>query len=559
MISPDSTAVLDSAHAAKKQDLESENKDLRQQTEFVLEEAARVVGNLLEEWGDPVTRDDWRWDDNTGAFRSQSPFTDRNDRLHGQNLPIFGTEFELAAIRGASRLLYDTSPHTKTVADNLLNFIVAQGFTYKAQPKRADQSELADEVQWVIDEFIERNQWQQQHSCREEEAIIRSVRDGEVFIALFDPDRSGFATTRFIEPDQVTEPHDEQGALQQAEAAIGYVPDSEWRFGIHSTEGDVEDVHGYHVQYTHDPDDTDYLPANRVCHIKLHVDRAIKRGLSSYYCIQEYLTNVGKLEKNVVKGAAILSAILGVRQHAAGTKKSEVESMIAEHMYRQRSESTANNGTQTRNVRRMLAGTWLDVSKGLEYKASPLATQGVGQAFVEIDQATLRTIGILYQMPEYMISGDSSNSNFASAMVAEAPVVKRFQREQSLYGGDFRRMAWSVVRIAAEGGRFGKTTFDDIRRHVQIVVTGPRVAARDANVETNRHKILADNGQLSARTWSELEGIDYDQEQDQGAKVNSQMLAVQNEPKAPGRPSVMSESAKRAAAAAMLWEEYPGA
>jgi len=555
--------ILDAARDERTRELTEENERLRAQTAFILEEAAATVATYLEAWGDPVERESWRWDDNLGAFRSQSPYSDRNDRLHGKSYPLFETEFELAAIRGASRLLFDTSPHTTNIVENLLNFIVAQGYTYKAQAKRKDMQELVDEVQWVIDEFLERNEWQKQHGCREEEIITRAVRDGEVFVALFDPDRDGFATIRFIEPDQITKPNDPAALADVASQHNGYVPESDWEFGIHCTEGDVEDIHGYCVQWTNDSSDVDYIPANRLVHVKLNVDRAIKRGISSYYRVQEYLTSIGKLEKNVVKGAAILSAILGVRQHAAGTTKSDVESLLSSAMYRRRTESTVDNGSRTRNVQRILAGTWLDVSKGLEYKPSPLATQGVGEAFVAIDQATLRTIGLLYQMPEYMVSGDASNSNFASSMVAEAPVVKRFSREQSLFGGDELKIMWRMIRLAVDGRRFQKRfpgmTYDDIRRYVSIVVTGPRVAARDANVETNRHKILFDSGQISGRTWSEMEGLDFDKEQERGAKVNSAILAVQNEPKAPGRPSVMNESERRQIAAHLLWEGYPNA
>ena len=34
-------------------------------------------------------------------------------------------------------------------------------------------------------------------------------------------------------------------------------------------------------------------------------------------------------------------------------------------------------------------------------------------------------------MPEYMLSGDASNANFSSTMVAEGPAVKTFEEMQA--------------------------------------------------------------------------------------------------------------------------------
>jgi hypothetical protein len=547
--------LTDRVEEVRNEELVDKIDALQEEKRLVVEEASYVIASLVEAWGDPVDRTEWRWSDDTGNFQSTTPVTNIDDRRFGQNRPIFENELELAAIRGASRILHDTSPHTQTVTQNLLNFVDGLGFTYKVQPKRSGVEELVREVQWIIDEFMERNEWQCQHECREEEIITRSIRDGEVFLALYDRDGTGRATARFVEPDQVTEPQNVDEVEAWINENYGYLPDGEWRFGVHTPIGDVEDVHGYFVQFDNNGEDWDYLDSSRMARIKLNVDRNIKRGISSFYSVQEYLTSVGKLERNVVKGSAILSAILGIRQHAPGTKKSEVESLIANAKYRQYTQSTPA-GNRTRNVAKFTPGSWLDVSNGLEYKPPPLATQGVGQAFVDIDQATLRTIGLPWQLPEYMISGDSSNANFASAMVAEAPVVKRFEREQGLFGGDFAKIMWQVVKMAYAGGRFPGMSFDDIKRAVAIVVTGPRVAARDANVETNRNKILYDNGQLSARGWSEAEGIDYDLEQSRGAEVQSHMLQQQNVPAAPGRPSVTSESDRREAAASLLWGDY---
>ena len=534
------TEKRESADAAELQRLREENR-------LVREEAGAVLAELIEAWGDPVDRLEWLYDDDDwGYARTNYPVTLKSDRNRGQNRHVFETEIELAAIRGASRLLYDTSPYTQNIMQNLLNFIVGTGFTYKAQGKVGGDDELVRAVQFAVDEFLEKNRWQNCHGCREEEIFVRSIRDGEAVIALFE-EEDAIPVVRLIEPDQITEPQ----SPRDIEDYIGWDGPSDWSFGVHSTAGDVEDVHGYFVQWTDNASDFDYMPKDRLSLIKLNVDGNVKRGISSYYAVQEYLTNVGKLERNAVKGAAILSAILGVRQHAEGTRKSNVEGMLQTAAYRRYTQS-APNGSRTRNVARLKPGTWLDVSKGLEYKESPLATQGIGPAFVQIDQATLRTIGAPWQMPEYMISGDASNANYGSTMVAEAPFVKRCQREQSQYGGDFKGLVWKALKIAHAQGRFRRfgVSFRELRQFVSLVVTGPRVAARDANIETNRHKILVDNGVMSRQTWAENEGLDHETEQERGAEVASNTLP------AAGIPMPTAEG-KLERAASLLWEDYP--
>ena len=50
---------------------------------------------------------------------------------------------------------------------------------------------------------------------------------------------------------------------------------------------------------------------------------------------------------------------------------------------------------------------------------------------VQIVQAGLRALGNRWDMPEYMISGDSSNANYASTLVSGAPFVTGIEWEQS--------------------------------------------------------------------------------------------------------------------------------
>ena len=70
-------------------------------------------------------------------------------------------------------------------------------------------------------------------------------------------------------------------------------------------------------------------------------------------------------------------------------------------------------------------------------------------------QAALRYVGVRWNMPEYMISGDASNANLASALVAEAAFRQRpREADQPVYLNAFRELFWKVLRIRFDAGAF---------------------------------------------------------------------------------------------------------
>ena len=149
----------------------------------------------------------------------------------------------------------------------------------------------------------------------------------------------------------------------------------------------------------------------------------------------------------------------------------------------------------------------------MQYKPGPLGSSH-GPNFIAIGQAVLRTIGSRWCMPEYMISGDASNANYSSTLVAESPFVKACEAEQRFYKSRFSRIAWKAVRIAAEAGRFAPfhVDFAALRELVAIQIEAPAIAVRDQLGEAQTSEIEHRNGVLSLRTWAALAGRDYETE-----------------------------------------------
>ncbi len=155
----------------------------------------------------------------------------------------------------------------------------------------------------------------------------------------------------------------------------------------------------------------------------------------------------------------------------------------------------------------------LDVSHGLKYIPGPIAGSGKADVLVKVLQAALRGIGIRWQMPEGMISGDASNANLASALVAEGPFVRAMQFRQWHYRNAYQSMCERVLAAAAVKGMLGGALENDLE-DIEVSVKMPPVLARKPKEETERNAVLDTAGVLSRKSWSAREDLDFEEEQE---------------------------------------------
>ncbi|MGZ3316610.1 MAG: hypothetical protein ACXU95_04830, partial [Isosphaeraceae bacterium] len=131
-----------------------------------------------------------------------------------------------------------------------------------------------------------------------------------------------------------------------------------------------------------------------------------------------------------------------------------------------------------------------------------------------------RSIGVRWSFPEYMISGDASNANYASTLVAESPFVKARQADQQWYGRHFHAMLWKVLRLEYEAGtldRFG-LKWPEIVQLVDVTFDAPEVASRDGLKQAQENQILVSLGAKSIETVQIEAGLDPETERKRGAK-----------------------------------------
>lgn len=473
------------------------------------------------------------WDDPAGPWHGLGAAVDLiGDRGRGQDRPIFETESDLAAIRAAGRCMARTAAGA-AILENLANYTLGGGFAYTVAPRDEADAALAKAVQVALDEFRDANDWA---TGLEREAYLRACRDGESFLAL-EPGR-GVPRVFCVEPSSVCEP----SVTRDLEAWLGCGDEfvSSWAFGVHVRQHYPERPLGYYAQWDESGRDWDYLPAARVEHLRRNVDRNVVRGVSDFYAALEWLQRAEKLLRNTSAGAAIQAAIAFIREHSGGTTSAQGDAARRIGAWSVGSEQTPA-GSRARVVNEYKPGTVLDV-RGAKYTPGPLGSERAGH-FIDVIQSAMRMAGVRWSMPEYMISGDASNGNYASTLVAESPFTQGRKADQRSTAASFRNLSLKALALMHEAGRFHRfgLTWSELRRAVEVKVTPPEIESRDRTKDAAANEIEHRAGVLSARTWAERAGLDYDAEVAAGAKLQqptSGPLVADPEP-ASERPAVL--------------------
>lgn len=430
-----------------------------------------------------------------------------DSRRRGEVLPVYLTENGLKAIRDRSRELCAYSGTAINAKENRVNYAIGKGLAYKLVPRATACCEVGEEQpsadvlaawcrqgQAVIDDYLAGNNW----AARERETFVRGDEDGEGLVRLFH--RGGGRTeARFTEPEHLRSP------------AGGMLSDD--NLGVRTAPNDVEDVAGYWIcDRPADSLTPSLVDADEVCHLKFNVRSTSKRGYPTFWPVRDHLERADKLLRNLSILAAVRTA------YAVIIKRKHSRSSIEGHAAGKAEQTITDPVTGTvRRFARRLPGGVLETDALSEYEF-PGANLSSGD-YLLVYQAELRAIAARLNMPEYMLTADASNNNFASILVAESPSSKNFEALQAsvfaffgngVYVGPRKSgVLWKVLRNAVEYG----TLPDGVLRHCEIQIDGPVVVVKDKYQETDRAHTLSEKGLLSDKTWSAQEGLDYDREQ----------------------------------------------
>lgn len=426
-----------------------------------------------------------------------------DNRKRGEVVPVYLTEYGLKVLRDQSRRLLATNEFAINAVENRANYTVGKGYQYAVVPRRqqGEGSEAVEHLvpiqhlaQRILDEFIARTTFNE----REQEIVRRCDRDGEAILRFFRVG-GGRLEVRFVEPELLRD----------------FTGRRECAFGVVSLPWDTESITHYSIVEDPDKPTPTYVPADEIVHLKLNVDGSAKRGLPTLFPVRKNLERAEKLLRNMSVLAQIQSTFALFRKH----KQFSAGAVSA---FRQAQADVQGQNPFTGQdtwLKHLPPGAIVDTTENTEYEFP--ASRVDASSLVSILQAELRAVAARLCIPEYMLTTDASNANFASTLVAEAPAVKNFERLQAYFGRRFGDGGYAVGsgagvlwRVLAEAVDYGLLP-EDVLTEFDIQAEAPSAVSRDKAKESGRGKLLNDAGVLSLSTWSKWEGLDHEQEQEQ--------------------------------------------
>lgn len=396
------------------------------------------------------------------------------------NLGFYVTEAWLDVIRMYARVWFATTPQAQGVIRGLRNYVIHTGFEYQVQPKPDTRvaKELPLKAQRIVDDFLSKNNWYE----TERDWFLRLHRDGEVFPRL-NPQDDGCTQVRTIEPWQVR----------------GENTTPENLFGVITPVGDREGKRKYRVSMSGSGVDEQFVDgpgyeAQRMCQFKINTDLQTKRGVSDFLCTQQLFRDLTKLMTNTQVGEALRQALVWTQQ-TTGAAATFTETFLGQTTAPGYGMSAPNSWEP---------GQIPTMDKNLEMKPGPVGnTENARVALTLAYQA----LSVYFAVPEWMISG-TSDANFASSLTQESPLIRSAQSEQKCLKNAYGSVVEMALKIAEEQDFLEAGSCDKLMLNIEA----PPLVVREPAKETDRNKVLHDDGILSKKTWSVREELERETE-----------------------------------------------
>ena len=367
--------------------------------------------------------------------------------------------------RTRARRLVVGNPHATNMLRLLEIYVTGPGLSLHAAPMwpgvaEADQ-ELAEVADHLWSEFLAANL--AHFSYRE--FARRTWRDGECFLRLFAESDRG-PTVRFLDPETIgdtTEHAGTQGILtaaQDVETRLAYLR-------IEPSSGEL----------------LERIPAGEVLHCRINADSNQKRGLTWFAPVLETLGQFERWLETTLIARKLQTSIVLWRKVTGGTDSSIVADVG------ERGPIYDSGSAIPREKYR--AGTILTTSEGTDLQyLNPTSNFRDG---VPLGRLMLLCAAAGTGLPEYMLTSDASNANYASTLVAEGPAVKLFHSEQLFFAGEWNRLWRWVLSQFIANGQLPANAFERIKPEW----TFPDLAVRDRPKERLADVRLVEAGVLS--------------------------------------------------------------
>jgi len=393
------------------------------------------------------------------------------------------SEQDLDTLREQARKLYYKDPGARGLIESMIGFILGRNASVMAE----DEETQAYWDAWCADK-------QNKFDMRSKELVKRLLRDGEFFLRFFntasqisymygnekDPKSktAEYQTIRFIDPEEIKDTSNTHS------------------YGIETDPDDVETVLKYHRCFIKgNVEHTDVIDAGEIVHGKILCDSNEKRGKSFLIGIAKYLKNYQLWLDDRIRLNRIRNFF-----HFVIKPQGELSAAGLKAKFQNESSSSSTSKQMPK------PGTAL-VAKGVDYDFKNL---NINASDTKDDGRNIeRMICKGTQLVEGVVTGDYSNQNFASALVAESPMVKAIENWQDIVSGYIQEIFEKVVKYGKKVNAIPQDASENCSVNFASMVH------RDLQQDTQAYQIHKMNGWASDKTLSAKLGYDYEDEQAQ--------------------------------------------
>jgi hypothetical protein len=352
---------------------------------------------------------------------------------------------------------------SKTVSPAEAKIIAAADVAWKAFTK-------ANRKHWTVREFGRRT-W----------------RDGEQF-TLKKESEGDVPEVRFIDPEEI----DKDGAA---------IDDPEY-LGIVTKENDTSDVKGYIRVNVASKQEISRYGVNQVQHTKIDADSTERRGCSRFVDCLDVSRRLELFAVSETTHRQLQSSIVMTRKIRGGSSK------LSSHLDNAKTSTTTRDG-RTTNHERIEPGTIFNHNDGVELDFKQPDSNFSDAS--HLARYMLLQISASTGWPYFMLTGDSSDSNFASSLVAESPVVFMVEDEQDFFGDELTEIYMWVIDQALGQGLLGDRRLRDIWSKFEPVLRFPKLVSRDRLQESQATNIDLMNKSISKKESRRRISVDSDQ------------------------------------------------
>ena len=395
------------------------------------------------------------------------------------------------------------APHMRGYLGSLGRFVVGVGPTFT--PELEDSVKDAAEEWWKG--FKRLNKWDE---ALEDEIPHRTWRDGEVFNRFFVQETEGSPDDWEPDPELMTRLSIDVDELAPPDVPAGMTfirmippeqirdPDGKVSHGILTAKRDVCTP----LAYFWAPDEKkleEVIMARDIQHIKINVDQDVKRGRSQLEVLlkrnKQYEDWLGyRILLNLFRTSIVLI------KKITGATPTQVQAL------KDKWASKRTDNTQTNRAQMPRPGSTIHSTEGVEHEFISPNLQATDAQ--HDGRSILLSMCAATGLPDYMITGDASNANFASTMVAESPAVREFQRWQDFFTPHFQEIYRRVMVNGAEAGQIKGLSVEQAET-MGISVDWPPLLARNELEHAKATQIKMVTGILSKEGAAAEDGIDW--------------------------------------------------